>query len=150
ATLGREVYGFDPGCGFFDALRQDPALQHVKLISEPWDIGPGGYQLGRHPHGFSEWNDRYRDGIRRFWRGDSQQRPELARRLAGREDIFGSRNRPTGSINYVTSHDGATLADLTTYQGKHNEANGEDNRDGASDNISCNWGAEGPTDDPAV
>jgi glycogen operon protein len=150
ATLGREPYGFDPGSGFFDALRQDPVLQSVKIISEPWDIGPGGYQLGKHPPGFSEWNDRYRDTIRRYWRGDAEQRPEIARRLSGSDDIFGTKRRPTASINYIASHDGATLADLTMYEGKHNEANGEDNRDGASDNLSRNWGVEGPTSEADV
>jgi isoamylase len=149
ATLGREHSGFDPGCGFFDSLRQDPVLSRVKLISEPWDIGPGGYQLGNHPPGFSEWNDRYRDTLRRYWRGDGGQRPDLARRLSGSADFFGAR-RPTASINYIASHDGAPLADLVAYEGKHNEANGEDNRDGISDNLSRNWGVEGPSDDPKI
>ncbi|MBV8977667.1 MAG: glycogen debranching protein GlgX [Alphaproteobacteria bacterium] len=149
ATLGREPAGFDPGCGFFDALRQDPVLAPVKLISEPWDIGPGGYQLGNHPPGFSEWNDRYRDTLRRFWRGDEAQRAELAERLSGSSDFFALR-RPSASINYIASHDGATLADLTMYEGKHNEANGEDNRDGVSDNLSRNFGVEGPTDDAKI
>ncbi|HEX4294165.1 MAG TPA: glycogen debranching protein GlgX, partial [Rhizomicrobium sp.] len=149
ATLGREHSGFDPGCGFFDALRQDPVLAGVKLISEPWDIGPGGYQLGNHPPGFSEWNDRYRDTVRRYWRGDPDQRPDLAERLSGSSDFFALR-RPSASINYVASHDGATLADLTMYEGKHNEANGEENRDGISDNLSRNWGAEGPSDDAKI
>jgi glycogen operon protein len=149
ATLGREHTGFDPNSGFFDAIRQDPVLNRVKLISEPWDIGPGGYQLGNHPPPFSEWNDRYRDTVRRYWRGDSGQRPELARRLSGSADIFASR-RPTASINYLASHDGSPLGDLVMYEGKHNEANGEDNRDGASDNLSCHWGVEGPTDDETV
>jgi glycogen operon protein len=144
ATLGREHSGFDPNSGFFDAIRQDPVLNKVKLISEPWDIGPGGYQLGNHPPPFAEWNDRYRDTLRRYWRGDGSQRPELARRLSGSADIFASR-RPTASINYLASHDGAPLGDLVMYEGKHNEANGEDNRDGASDNLSCHWGAEGPS-----
>jgi isoamylase len=149
ATLGREHTGFDPGSGFFDAIRQDPILNRVKLISEPWDIGPGGYQLGNHPPPFSEWNDRYRDTLRRYWRGDAGQRPELARRLSGSADIFGGR-RPTASINYLASHDGAPLGDLVMYEGKHNEANGEDNRDGASDNYSCHWGVEGPSDSEPV
>ncbi|MBV9990543.1 MAG: glycogen debranching protein GlgX [Alphaproteobacteria bacterium] len=149
STLGREAAGFDPGCGFFDALRQDPVLAPVKLISEPWDIGPGGYQLGNHPPGFSEWNDRYRDTLRRYWRGDAGQRPDLAERLSGSSDFFGLR-RPSASINYIASHDGAPLADLTMYEGKHNEANGEDNRDGVSDNLARNWGEEGRSDDPKV
>jgi glycogen operon protein len=149
STLGREHSGFDPGCGFFDSLRQDPVLARVKLISEPWDIGPGGYQLGNHPPGFSEWNDRYRDTVRRYWRGDPDQRPELAERLSGSSDLFALR-RPSASINYIASHDGAPLADLTMYEGKHNEANGEENRDGISDNLSRNWGAEGPIEDAAI
>ncbi len=148
-TLGRERGGFDPGSGFFDALRQDPVLARVKLICEPWDIGPGGYQLGHHPPPFSEWNDRYRDTARRFWRGDSGQRPELARRLSGSAHIFASR-RPSASINFITSHDGFTLTDLVTYEEKHNEANGEDNCDGVDHNHSCHWGVEGPSDDPAI
>ncbi|MGB9367882.1 MAG: glycogen debranching protein GlgX [Xanthobacteraceae bacterium] len=150
-TLGREPHGFDPGSGFFDALRQDPVLSRVKLISEPWDIGPGGYQLGHHPPSFAEWNDRYRDGIRRFWRGDAGQRGDVAARIAGSSDLFDRRaRRPWASVNYVASHDGYTLADVTSYIEKHNEANGEDNRDGHSENYSANWGAEGPTDDPAI
>ncbi|GLK67371.1 glycogen debranching protein GlgX [Hansschlegelia plantiphila] len=150
-TLGREAHGFDPGSGFFDAIRQDPALQRVKLISEPWDIGPGGYQLGHHPPGFAEWNDKFRDSIRRFWRGDSGQRPEVAARLAGSSDLFDRRSRrPWASINYVASHDGYTLADTTAYVDRHNLANGEDNRDGHGENYSSNWGVEGPTDDPEI
>jgi isoamylase len=148
-TLGREPTGFDPGCGFFDALRQDPVLAPVKMISEPWDIGPGGYQLGNHPPGFSEWNDRYRDGVRRYWRGDAGLRPDVAERLSGSSDLFALR-RPSASVNYIASHDGATLADLTLYEGKHNDANGEENRDGVSDNLARNWGAEGPSDDPTI
>jgi glycogen operon protein len=124
-------------------------LSRVKLISEPWDIGPGGYQLGNHPPGFSEWNDRYRDTLRRYWRGDSGQRPDLAKRLSGSSDFFWWR-RPSASINHITSHDGAPLADIVSYEGKYNEANGEGNRDGTFDNLSRNWGMEGPTDDPAI
>jgi isoamylase len=150
-TLGRETYGFDPSGGFFDALRQDPVLSRVKLISEPWDVGPGGYQLGHHPPGFAEWNDRFRDSIRRFWRGDTQQRAEFAARLAGSSDLFDRHaRRPWASVNYVASHDGFTLADVVSYAQKHNEANAEDNRDGHNDNYSANWGIEGPTDDPAI
>ncbi len=149
ATLGREHHGFDPNSGFFDAIRQDPVLGHVKLISEPWDIGPGGYQLGNHPPPFGEWNDRYRDTLRHYWRGDAGHRPELAQRLSGSADIFHGR-RPTASVNYIASHDGAPLADLVMYAGKHNEANGEDNRDGSSDNIAAHWGVEGPTEDKTV
>jgi isoamylase len=150
-TLGREPHGFDPGAGFFDALRQDPVLSRVKLISEPWDIGPGGYQLGHHPPGFAEWNDRFRDEIRRYWRGDGGQRGELAARISGSSDLFDRHSRrPWASVNYAASHDGYTLADVVSYIEKHNEANGEDNRDGHSDNYSANWGLEGPTDDPAI
>jgi isoamylase len=150
-TLGRSDRGYSPGAGFFDAIRQDPVLNTVKLIAEPWDIGPGGYQLGRHPPGFSEWNDRYRDDVRRFWRGDAGVRPALAARLSGSAEIFdhGGR-RPSASLNFVTAHDGFTLADLVSYAEKHNLANGEDNRDGHSDNHSANHGVEGPTDDPAI
>ena len=150
-TLGREPHGFDPGAGFFDALRQDPILARTKLISEPWDIGPGGYQLGHHPPGFAEWNDRYRDGIRRYWRGDAGQRGETAARIAGSSDLFDRRaRRPWASVNYAASHDGYTLADVVSYIEKHNQANGEDNRDGHSENFSANWGVEGPTDDPQI
>ena len=151
ATLGREHSGFDPGSGWFDAIRQDPVLSHLKLISEPWDIGPGGYQLGNHPPPFAEWNDRYRDSVRRYWRGDPGLRPEIAQRLAGSTDYFRPPSRrPWASVNFVTAHDGATLSDLATYEGKYNEANGEENRDGVADNLSCNWGAEGPTDDENI
>lgn len=150
-ALGREAEGFDPGSGFFDALRQDPLLSRLKLISEPWDIGPGGYQLGNHPPGFSEWNDRFRDDMRRFWRGDAGMRGGLAARLAGSSETFGRRSRrPSASINYIASHDGFTLADLTSYEYKHNEANGENNADGHDANHSANWGTEGPTDDAAI
>jgi isoamylase len=150
-TLGREPHGFDPGAGFFDALRQDPILSRVKLISEPWDIGPGGYQLGHHPPGFAEWNDRFRDTVRRFWRGDAGQRSDLAARLAGSSDLFDRRaRRPWASVNFVSSHDGYTLADVVSYVERHNEANGEDNRDGHGENYSANWGVEGATDDPAI
>ena len=148
-TLGREPSGFDPGCGFFDALRQDPVLAPVKLIAEPWDIGPGGYQLGNHPPGFSEWNDRFRDTTRRYWRGDAGQRPDMAERLSGSSDLFASR-RPSASINFITAHDGASLADLTIYEGKYNEANGEENHDGTDDNLSRNWGTEGPSADTEI
>ena len=150
-TLGREAHGFDPCSGFFDAIRQDPVLQKVKLISEPWDIGPGGYQLGNHPPGFAEWNDRFRDGVRRYWRGDPGQRADFAARLAGSSDLFDRRHRrPWASINYVASHDGFTLLDAVSYAERHNEANGEDNKDGHGENYSSNWGAEGPSDDPAI
>ncbi|MCP3716138.1 glycogen debranching protein GlgX [Paraburkholderia sp. CNPSo 3281] len=150
-TLGREPAGFDPNGGFFDVLRQDPVLSQCKLISEPWDVGPGGYQLGNHPPGFSEWNDRFRDSVRRYWRGAPGQRADLAARLTGSADLFDKRKRrPWASINFVTSHDGFTLADLVSYERKHNEANSEENRDGHNENWSANWGVEGPTDDPAI
>jgi len=149
--LGREGHGFDTASGFFDAIRQDPILSRVKLISEPWDPGPGGYQLGNQPPGFAEWNDRFRDGIRRFWRGDEGQRSDFAARLAGSSDIFEHRRRrPWASVNYVASHDGFTLRDIVSYAERHNEANGEDNNDGHADNYSANWGDEGPTTDPAI
>jgi glycogen operon protein len=151
STLGREPAGFDPGSGFFDALRQDPALSRVKLISEPWDVGPGGYQLGRHPPGFAEWNDRFRDDTRRFWRGDGGVRGTMAARLHGSGDFFDHhKRRPWTSINFITAHDGFTLDHLVSYSGKHNLVNGEDNRDGHSENFSANWGVEGTTDDPAI
>jgi glycogen operon protein len=150
-TLGREAHGFDPGSGFFDAIRQDPVLSKLKLIAEPWDIGPGGYQLGQFPPGFSEWNDRYRDGIRRYWRGDAGQRGELAARLMGSSDIFEKfRRRSWASINFLASHDGFTLQDLVSYEQRHNEANGENSQDGHGENFSLNHGAEGPTDDPEI
>ncbi|MBN9086525.1 MAG: glycogen debranching protein GlgX [Reyranella sp.] len=149
--LGREGPGFDPGSGFFDAVRQDPVLSKVKLISEPWDLGPGGYQLGNHPPGWAEWNDRFRDGVRRYWRGDEGQRSDFAARLAGSSDLFERRRRrPWASVNFVASHDGFTLRDVVSYAERHNEANGENNKDGHSENLSANWGAEGPTDDPAI
>ena len=151
STLGREQHGFDPGAGFFDALLQDPVLARVKLISEPWDLGPGGYQVGNHPPGMAEWNDRFRDDARGFWRGDIGMRGVLAGRLLGSADLFNHhRRRSWSSINFVTAHDGFTLQDLVSYSRKHNQANGEDNRDGSNDNRSSNWGVEGPTDDPAI
>ncbi|MBY9065161.1 glycogen debranching protein GlgX [Sphingomonas yunnanensis] len=150
-TLGREDYGFDPGAAFFDVLRQDPVLGRLKLIAEPWDIGPGGYQLGNFPPGFAEWNDKYRDTVRKYWRGDPAQRGDLAARLAGSGDLFDRRaRRPWATVNLLAAHDGYTLADTVMYEGRHNEANGEDNRDGHSENYSRNWGAEGPTDDPSI
>jgi isoamylase len=150
-VLGRESYGFDQGSGFFDALLQDPTLSGVKLIAEPWDIGPGGYQLGRFPTGWGEWNDRYRDTVRRFWRGDAGVLPEFARRLHGSSDIFEREGRkPWASINFVTSHDGFTLHDLVTYRERHNEINGEENQDGHRENYSDNFGVEGPVKDATI
>jgi glycogen operon protein len=145
-VLGREPMMVDPGGTFFDVVMQDPVLSTVKLIAEPWDLGHDGYQIGRFPPGWAEWNGRYRDCIRRFWRGEPGQVPELASRLSGSADIYqGSGRRTYASINFVTAHDGFTLNDLVTYEQKHNEANGEDNRDGTDDNRSRNWGVEGPT-----
>src|SRR5690606_2072493 len=149
--LAREPYGFDEGGGFLDACRQDPVLSSVKLIAEPWDVGPGGYQVAHFPPGWAEWNDRYRDTVRAYWRGDEGQLPELATRLAGSADMFNRRGRrPWASVNFVTAHDGFTLHDLVSYNDKHNEANGEENRDGHSHNLSYNHGVEGPTDDPGI
>jgi glycogen operon protein len=151
STLGREPSGFDPGAGFFDALRQDPVLSRVKLIAEPWDTGPGGYQLGAHPPGFAEWNDRFRDATRRFWRGDPGQRPEMAARLAGSSDLFDHHGRrPWASINFVASHDGFTTRDVVSYSLKHNRDNGEDDHDGHPENFSSNWGTEGETQDATI
>lgn len=151
ATLGRTDLGFDPGASFFDAIRQDPVLTRVKLIAEPWDIGPGGYQLGAFPPPFMEWNDRYRDTVRRFWRGDSDMAPALADRLTGSARQFDHSGRPaTSSVNLITAHDGFTLEDVVSYSVKHNEANGEGGRDGHNENYSANMGVEGATDDPAI
>jgi isoamylase len=149
--LGRESYGFDEGGGFLDSCRQDPVLSSVKLIAEPWDIGPGGYQVGAFPPGWAEWNDRFRDATRAFWKGDEGTAAELAARLCASGDRFNRRGRkPWSSVNFVTAHDGFTLNDLVSYDHKHNEANGEDNRDGHDDNRSWNHGVEGPTDDPEI
>ena len=149
--LAREPYGFDEGGGFLDACRQDPVLSGVKLIAEPWDIGPGGYQVGRFPPGWAEWNDKFRDTVRSYWKGDAGLLPDLAKRISGSGDLFNKRGRrPWASINFVTAHDGFNLNDLVSYNDKHNEANGEDNRDGHSNNHSWNHGVEGPTDDPDI
>jgi isoamylase len=149
--LAREPYGFDEGGGFLDACRQDPVLSGVKLIAEPWDVGPGGYQVAHFPPGWAEWNDRYRDTVRRYWKGDRGVLPELAARLSGSGDMFNKRGRrPWASVNFVTAHDGFTLNDLVSYNDKHNEANGEENRDGHSNNHSHNYGAEGPASDPEI
>ncbi len=150
-TLGREPAGFDPDGRFLTALRQDPLLAGVKLIAEPWDVGPGGYQVGRFPPGHAEWNDRFRDTVRRFWRGDEGMSPDFAARLLGSADLFGHRGRrPWTSVNFVTAHDGFTLADVVSYERKHNEANLEGDRDGHSDNHSANYGEEGPSEDPEI
>jgi len=150
-TLGRERDGFDRGAAFFQILAHDPVLSRVKLIAEPWDLGYDGYQTGRFPSGWSEWNDKYRDTVRRFWRGDPGVVPELASRLSGSSDLFQGEDRTTlAGVNFVTCHDGFTLRDLVTYELKHNEANGEGNRDGTDHNLSSNWGVEGPSDQPSV
>ena len=150
-TLARRAQEFDRNGAFLAAVRQDPVVSQVKLIAEPWDIGEGGYQLGNFPPGWSEWNDRYRDVVRSYWRGDDAQIGELAARLSGSSDIFQRSGRnPTASVNFVTSHDGFTLHDLVSYERKHNEANLEANRDGADDNRSWNCGVEGPSDAPHV
>jgi isoamylase len=149
--LAREPYGFDEGGGFLDACRQDPVLSRAKLIAEPWDVGPGGYQVSHFPPGWAEWNDQYRDTVRAFWRGDEGKLAELAARVAGSGDMFNRRGRrPWSSVNFITAHDGFTLHDLVSYNDKHNEANGEDNRDGHDHNYSFNHGAEGPSEDPAI
>lgn len=149
--LGRELHGFDKSNGFLDAVLQDPILNSAKMIAEPWDIGPGGYQLGGFPSPWSEWNDRYRDTMRRYWRGDKGLLPEFARRIHGSSDIFEHSGRqPFASINFLCSHDGNTLRDLVSYQDRHNEANGEKNRDGHSDNFAHNHGIEGETSDEAI
>jgi isoamylase len=145
AALGRGSADFDPHGAFLEAVGQDPVLGGVKLIAEPWDVGFGGYELGDFPAGWSEWNGRYRDTVRNFWRSVDGTLPDFATRLTGSSDLYGRGRRPTASINLVTVHDGFTLADLVSYDAKHNEANGEDNRDGTDDNRSWNCGVEGPT-----
>ncbi|MEO8079928.1 MAG: glycogen debranching protein GlgX [Caldimonas sp.] len=151
SALAREDGNVEDLGGFFDAIRQDPVLARVKLIAEPWDLGHGGYQVGRFPLGWSEWNDQYRDGMRGYWKGDAGLIGQVARRLTGSQDIYGwSGKRPSASINFITVHDGFTLNDLVSYNDKHNAANGEDNNDGSNNNVSWNGGVEGPTDDPQI
>jgi isoamylase len=151
SALARELHDVDRLSAFFDTIHQDPELQQVKLIAEPWDLGEGGYQVGNFPAGWAEWNGKYRDTLRRYWKGDGGQASELAYRLTGSSDLYEtSGRRPYASINFVTAHDGFTLNDLVSYNQKHNEANGENNRDGSDDNASWNCGVEGPTDDPAI
>ena len=151
STLARELHDVDRLGSFFDIVHQDPLISQVKLIAEPWDLGEGGYQVGNFPAGWAEWNGKYRDTVRRFWRGVGGQAAELAFRLSGSSDLYAQGGRqPHASINFVTSHDGFTLNDLVSYERKHNEANGEQNRDGESDNESRNFGVEGPSDDPGV
>jgi isoamylase len=151
SALARELYEVNRLSAFFEIIGQDPVLASVKLIAEPWDVGEGGYQVGNFPVGWAEWNGKYRDTVRRYWRGDHGQLGEMATRLAGSSDLYEASGRlPFASINFVTAHDGFTLRDLVSYNQKHNAANGEHNRDGADDNHSMNFGVEGETDDPAV
>jgi isoamylase len=151
ATLARELHEVDKLGAFLDIIHQDPVLSQVKLIAEPWDLGEGGYQVGKFPIGWAEWNDRYRDAVRSYWKGDGGQIGELAYRITGSSDLYARSGRsPYASINFVTAHDGFTLQDLVSYNQKHNEANGEDNRDGTDNNRSWDCGVEGPNDDPAV
>jgi len=151
ATLARELHEVDRLGAFLDIIHQDPILSQVKLIAEPWDLGEGGYQVGKFPVGWAEWNDKYRDAVRSYWKGDGGIIGELAYRITGSSDLYArSGRRPYASINFVTAHDGFTLQDLVSYNSKHNEANGEDNRDGTDNNRSWNCGVEGPTDDPEV
>jgi isoamylase len=151
STLARELFEVDSLSTFFQVIQQDPVISQAKLIAEPWDVGPGGYQVGNFPHLWAEWNGKYRDTVRRFWRGDEGQLADLAYRLTGSSDLFrGTGRTPFASINFVTCHDGFTMADLVSYDHKHNEANGESNRDGSDGNFSANYGAEGPTDDPRI
>ncbi|HYR61183.1 MAG TPA: glycogen debranching protein GlgX [Actinomycetota bacterium] len=151
ATLARELHDVDRLSAFFDLIQQDPVVSQVKLIAEPWDVGEGGYQVGNFPTLWSEWNGKYRDCIRDFWRGQDQTLGEFGARITGSSDLYEwSGRRPYASVNFVTAHDGFTLADLVSYNEKHNEANGEDNRDGTDDNRSWNCGVEGPTDDPDI
>jgi len=151
ATLAREFYEVDRLSAFFELVQQDPIVSQVKLIAEPWDLGPGGYQVGNFPPQWTEWNGKYRDTVRDFWRGESATLGEFASRITGSSDLYEhTGRRPAASINFVTAHDGFTLHDLVSYNGKHNEANGEDGKDGADDNRSWNMGAEGDTDDPEL
>src|SRR5687767_8514121 len=151
AALARELHDVDRLSAFFDIIQQDPVISRVKLIAEPWDLGEGGYQVGNFPPLWSEWNGRYRDGVRDFWRGADESLADFAYRFTGSSDLYGSSGRrPSASINFVTAHDGFTLADLVAYERKHNEANGEMNRDGENHNRSWNSGVEGPTTDRAI
>jgi glycogen operon protein len=151
SALARELHDVDRLAAFFDLIHQDPVVSQVKLIAEPWDVGDGGYQVGNFPILWSEWNSHYRDGVRDCWRGAYEAVADLASRFTGSSDLYEwTGRRPVASINFLTAHDGFTLADLVSYDHKHNEANGEGNRDGEDHNRSWNSGAEGPTDDPAV
>src|ERR1700689_2762618 len=151
AALARELHDVDRLSAFFDIINQDPVISQVKLIAEPWDVGEGGYQVGKFPPLWAEWNGKYRDVVRRYWKGDDGQLGELAYRLTGSSDLYQRDSRhPTASINFVTAHAGFTLQDLVAYNEKHNEANGEENREGNNDNRSWNCGVEGPTDNPEI
>ncbi|HEY2804735.1 MAG TPA: hypothetical protein VGI92_02665 [Gemmatimonadales bacterium] len=151
SALARELDEVDRLGAFFDTIQQDPVVSQVKLIAEPWDLGEDGYQVGNFPELWAEWNGVYRDGTRAFWKGDEAQAGSVAYRLTGSSDLYGGGGRrPYASVNFVTAHDGFTLKDLVSYDGKHNEANGEDNHDGSDHNLSWNCGAEGPTDDAAI
>jgi len=151
ATLARELHEVNRLGAFLDIIHQDPVLSQVKLIAEPWDLGEGGYQVGNFPVGWAEWNDRYRDTLRSYWKGDSGYVGDLAYRMTGSSDLYAhSGRRPYASVNFITAHDGFTLHDLVSYNEKHNEANGENNRDGTDNNRSWNCGVEGPTDDPDI
>jgi glycogen operon protein len=151
ATLARELHDVSRLSSFFDTIHQDPTLADVKLIAEPWDVGDGGYQVGQFPVLWAEWNGKYRDTMRRFWKGDPGQLSDFGNRLTGSSDLYQFDGRkPYASINFLTAHDGFTLCDLVSYNEKHNEANKDDNKDGANDNNSWNMGAEGPTDDEDI
>jgi len=151
AALARELHAVDRLSSFFDIINQDPVISQVKLIAEPWDVGEGGYQVGKFPPLWAEWNGRYRDVVRRYWKADDGQLAELGYRLTGSSDLYQHDGRhPTASINFITAHDGFTLEDLVSYNAKHNEDNQEENRDGSNDNYSYNYGVEGPTDDAAI
>ena len=151
SALARELHDVDRLSAFFDVIHQDPVLSKIKLIAEPWDVGEGGYQVGQFPALWAEWNGKYRDSVRRYWRGDEGQLADLGYRLTGSSDLYErDGRRPSASINFITAHDGFTLNDLVSYNEKHNEANGEDNRDGTNENYSCNYGAEGPTDNEDI
>jgi glycogen operon protein len=151
SALARELWEVDRLGAFFDIIHQDPILSEVKLIAEPWDLGPNGYQVGNFPVLWSEWNGKYRDSVRRFWKGSGGHIGEMASRLAGSSDLYAHNGRrPSASVNFITAHDGFTLRDMVSYDRKHNEENGEDNRDGSNDNDSWNCGAEGVTADPVI
>src|SRR5437773_4030461 len=151
STLARELFEVNKLGAFFDIIHQDPVLSQVKLIAEPWDVGEGGYQVGNFPVLWTEWNGKYRDVVRRFWKGEGATVSEFATRLSGSSDLYEQSGRlPYASINFITCHDGFTLQDLVSYNDKHNEANKEDNKDGANDNNSWNCGAEGPTQDTNI